>query len=124
MSDMLADHIARMRALGSFASSVATHGASKVEAAAKRTAAAGTDPYGKSWPARKEGGRALANAAAAISVVVSGLRVLLRLAKPEAYHQTSKSHPRKILPDGALPLGLAKALRDAARQEWQRRGFH
>jgi hypothetical protein len=57
-----------------------------ISAALKRTAAAGTSPSGESWPSTKEGGKALAGAAAAIVVEQRGRRVTARIGPPYVFH--------------------------------------
>lgn len=75
------------------------------ETEVKRTAAVGTTPDGVPWPERKDGGRALANAADKITSVVSGQSVSLVLTGPDAIHNdgTSKDPVRRVLPTKITP---------------------
>jgi len=88
------------------------------------TAAAGTTPEGQSWAPRKaDGGRALANAAAALSTTTSGNTVFLHLDGIEVIHHfgTSKLPSRQILPMGGVPVKLGNAIREGLVQmteEW------
>ncbi|NUP05524.1 MAG: hypothetical protein HOW73_05640 [Polyangiaceae bacterium] len=77
----------------------------------KRTAAAGTSPTGVAWPEKKDGGRALANAADHLSTVVSGSTVHLVLTGPDAIHNygTGKDPKRQVLPT-ILPQTMAEKL--------------
>lgn len=109
---------ARIRSLGTLARDVARASVPEVEKAARKTAAAGTDPEGKAWAPRKsDGGRALANAAEAVTARAIGTVVQISLAAIETYHQRSKSHARRVIPDGkGLPAAIAKAIDDTARK--------
>lgn len=86
--------------------------ASVMEAEVKRTAAAGTTPDGSPWPARKDGGRALANASSQITTVVGERRVSLILSGPAAIHNygTTKDPKRQVLPT-VLGAGLAERMK-------------
>lgn len=81
----------------------------------KRTAEAGTSPTGIPWAQRKEGGRALENAASKISTVVTGRTVHLVLTGPDAIHNygTKKDPKRQVLPT-ILPQTMAEKLKAAA----------
>lgn len=81
----------------------------------KRTAAAGTSPTGVAWKPRKDGSRALENAASHLSAVVSGQRIHLVLKGPDAIHNygTTKDPKRQVLPT-TLPATMAGKLVRAA----------
>ena len=123
----LQDMIARCSALEGFAAEVAAEAAPLVEEAARRTARAGTDPEGRPWaPRKKDGGRALANAADHVTAVAVGPRVDIVLTGPEAIHQrgAGKTLPaRRVIPDGSagVPAAITEACATAARTVFQRR---
>jgi len=107
-----------VRRLGTLPDDVARRSVTYVDAAVKATAAAGTDPNGKPWAPRKDGGRALVNAAAAISTKALGPVVQVTLTGPEVIHHFGDSRVprRQIIPDGAagIPKGVGDALDRAA----------
>jgi hypothetical protein len=123
--------VATLRKLGQAPTLVAAVAAPLVSAAAKATAAAGTDPYGVPWPPKKDGSRPLANAAAAVSAAaVAGTVVQLRLdgtatgsQKVQAiqHHGTGNIPARAMLPRGGedLPKGIAAACQAAASKVFQ-----
>jgi hypothetical protein len=117
--------IAELEALGRDGlAEVAREAESLVLAEAQRTAAAGTDPDGKPWPARKEdGGRALKNAAAHITVQAAGPTLRIKLTGPDVYHHYgARGVRRQVIPDGAVaPAGIVRALRQAADRVAARR---
>jgi len=117
--------IARMRGLEGFEAAVAREAAPLVEAAARQTAAAGTDPAGAAWAPKKSGGRALANAATKITAVPRGARVDIVLEGVEVYHQHGvEGGPpkRKIIPDvgDPVPPAIAAALHEGASRVFAR----
>ena len=127
-ADALDGMIAKLRALGKNA----THEAAKeaaplVLAAAKATAAAGTDPYGKAWPEKKDGGRALPNAAEHIAVQivdlgVEGAQVQLKTTGPYTINHYRKKPRRQILPIAGEPVpdAIADAMREGARRAFKK----
>ena len=98
--------------------------AGTILAAVTTTAAAGQSPEGVPWAPRKaDGGRALANAPAALSTSVAGNVVFLHLDGIETLHQwgTSKIPARPTLPTGGVPVKLGNAIREGLMQmteEW------
>lgn len=119
--DELDAMIARLRRLPGMAARVAKRAAPLVREALAKTTNAGTAPDGTPWPARKkDGGRALANAAAALTVEASGAVILATVDGPEAiHHKGSKRLPRRPqLPDHDLPEGVLQAVDQAATAEW------
>jgi hypothetical protein len=120
----LAAFIDRVRALGKLPETAAKVAAPLVLEAAKETAAAGTDPDGTAWAPRKDGGRALVNAAEALSVETVGTVVVLRLTGPEVIHNYGNTRVprRRILPDGGagIPANITKALIKGAQQAFAR----
>lgn len=114
----LATYAASLRAAGAGAvEEVARAAAPGVEAAIKATAAAGTDPGGGTWPTRKDGSRALPNAAESVATEAAGGVIITRLTGGEVYHHRSKGkRPRRILPDSGagIPVRVADAIKEAA----------
>jgi hypothetical protein len=103
--------IARLRALSANGrDEAAREAAPLVMAAARATAAAGTDPYGKPWRPRRDGKRAIPEAA---SAVARGAAIQHRLADGAG---------RRILPDPSQPLppGILAALNEGARRAFEK----
>lgn len=113
----LDEMIDSFRNLADLPTEVAKQAAPLLEARLKASAAAGTSPDGKAWAVKKDGGRAMVNAAAAISVRAIGLVVRVTLAGVEVYHQFSKKkgEPRRpIIPDAGGPM--PKVVQDVLEQ--------
>lgn len=113
--------IARMRKLGTLGADAAKLAAPLVERAVKATAAAGTAPDGMPWKPKKDGSRALPNAAAALTVKALGPVVVVTLKGIEVVHNFAKDGRlprRQILPDGGagIPKNVAAALEQGAKQ--------
>jgi UDP-N-acetylmuramyl pentapeptide synthase len=121
---------ARLRKVDKVGTAIAQDAMPKVLDEAKRTAAAGTTADGKAWQARrKDGGRPLANAAAAISAAVSGLSVaviVLVLRGVEVIHHRSKLRadaarglPRRAIlfdPANGVPPKMREAIATSAKR--------
>ncbi len=110
-----------LRKLGAIDADAAKLAAPLVLAAAKKTARAGTTPDGKPWPGLKAGGgRALVNAADALSVKAVGTTVVLTLSGINVLQNfgTSSIPARQILPDGGagMPRNIADALTAGAQK--------
>lgn len=84
--DELAAFIRRVEGLRAINEEAAKEAAPDVLAALQETAAAGTAPTGEPWPAKADGGRALAGAAKAIKVTTKGTQVVATIGPPEGYH--------------------------------------
>jgi hypothetical protein len=115
--DDLAAYAARLRSLRTLPSDAAREAAPLIEAEIKKTAAAGTAPSGEPWPTKKDGSRALPNAANAIRAVANGAAVIITLAGAYVWHHYSKGkHARPVIPKAGeeLPPGVVKALQEAA----------
>lgn len=111
--------LARLRGLGkSLPLEAARRAAPLVEAAVKKTAAAGTSPDGKPWPERKKGGRALEHAADHVTAKAVGSSVVVTLAGPDVIHNygTTRLPKRQVLPDAGagVPPTIAAALKRGA----------
>lgn len=119
----LAAFAQRLRRLGKLAPEAAKAAAPLVEAVAKETAAAGTTPQGEAWPAKRDGGRALPNAASAITAHANGLTVIVKLVGAYFFHHYSKGKDRRrVLPDsgGGIPPKVVAALREATKRTFER----
>lgn len=78
----------------------------------------GQAPDGTAWPARKDGGKPLQNAGAALRVSVHGPVVVAQLTGPTAMHHLGRGRGgvrRQILPDG-IPQAVVKVLQEALTQ--------
>lgn len=116
--------IARLRKFGAQGPELAAKLATPlVQAEAKRTAAAGTDPYGVPWRLRKSDGlRAMPEAESAVDVVVRGSMIVIRAHRGVAINNyISPERRRQVIPDPNRPLppGIAKALQDGAAQAFR-----
>lgn len=112
---------ARYVAGGGFARDGMQAAARTVEGAVRGTAAAGTSPEGEPWAATKKGGRAMAHAAAAVSVVVVGTVLLLKLAGAEVFHHfgVRGAPARPVIPRGSMPDRLGNAVRLGFVEVWK-----
>lgn len=116
-------HIERVRGLGSLARQAAPVVAEAVEAELERQIKAATDPSGKAWAERQEGGKALATADKALVVVPIGTRVFARLKGHIARHNNGTAKGglvRQILPTSGLPARLAQVVKGAVEQTFER----
>lgn len=94
----LDETIERLGRLDKLGLAIANEAKGGVERIARRTAAAGVTPDGEFWKPKKDGTRALPNAASAISVVVSGLTIavlVMVLRAPYTFHSRSKNRSKK-----------------------------
>lgn len=111
---------ARLRALGAAGlPAVAREAVPLVQLEARATAAAGTDPYGQAWRPRRDGSRAIPEAAAAVDVVARGPVVVVRVARGAAIqNQLSESVGRRVIPDAmrGIPPRILAALEEAAKR--------
>lgn len=117
----LRDFAERIKRLKLMPQRVAIRAAPLVEAAVRANAAAGLDPSGVPWKAKKDGGKPLKNVASKISSVANGKSVVTTLTGPDVFHHRgTKDHPRRrVLPaNGEVPPFVAAALEEAARQEF------
>ncbi len=116
--------IARLRAFGATAlDAVAKEAAPLVQRAAQATAAAGTDPYGAPWRPRKDGSRAIPEAASAVDAVARGPVVVVRVRRGAAIQNyLSEERRRQVIPDPAKPLpeGILVALREGAMRAFEK----
>lgn len=113
---------ARIRRLRNLASDAAKEAAPDVEKLVRESAAVGTDVEGRPWPSKRDGGRALPNAAAAVTAVARGVAVILKLSGAYVFHHRSKGKDRRpILPESGagMPPRLAAVLRAAAARAFR-----
>ena len=106
-------HIARVESLPRVLVSAAPEVAEVVEAELLRQISAGTDPEGRAWKAREDGGRPLATAGKSLAVVAIGTRVFARLRGHIARHHLGTARgrvERQILPGKELPKAMSKAV--------------
>jgi hypothetical protein len=122
--------IAAVERVGVLPELVAKRAAPRVQEALQRTAAAGTTPEGEAWAPKADGGKALANAPAAIEVTSSGTVITSRLVgtptgsqKVQAiqHYGTKRIPARHILPvaGAGIPEPVAKAIGDVATQAFR-----
>lgn len=120
----LDEMVAACRAAGRLATDAAPEVARSVEASLKASAAAGTTPTGEPWSSRKrDGGRAMAGAASAVSARSIGSVVLIKLTGPEVFHHfgSPPSKPsRQVIPVGSLPAKLGNAVRLGFVTPWRK----
>ena len=119
-SAALDEMIASARKLGSddFARQVAAEAAPAVDAAIKRTAAAGQAPDGTAWPVRKKDGQpALQNVTSQITTEARGAVIRTTLTGPAVFSNFGAGIPkRQVIPDSgvAIPDGVNEAIERAA----------
>lgn len=103
-------------ALDTLTERAAKEAAPLVEEAVRKTAAAGKDPYGNTWPQKKDGGRPLANAADHVHARAIGSSVEISLDGPEAWHNVGAGgRPvRQVIPDVEIPDPVADAIDQGA----------
>ncbi len=114
--------ISKLRRSREFIARAAPAAAEAMAAELRATAAAGTSPDGTPWAPRKDGGRALANAAAAITVRAVGTVLLARAQHPYGIHNAGagKTLPRRqVLPRGGIPPRVAEAIKRALVGSWE-----
>lgn len=83
-----------------------------VEAEAKKTAAAGTDPYGVAWPPKKNGKPALVRAADHVTARAVASYVVIELDGPEVFHEMGAQEKpvRRVIPDIEVPPAISAAM--------------
>lgn len=122
--EALAEIAATLRSLKTLPDDAAREAAPLVEAAVKATAAAGTSPTGQTWGPKNDGGRALPNAAGAITAKANGPAVILTLVGGYVYHALFKKRPqRDVLPvrGEPLPPSIRAALLEGATRAFRKR---
>lgn len=107
-------------------SDIAKEAGPLVEAAIRKRAAAGLDPDGNPWAAKKDGGRPLAGIEKHIQCTVEGQILRVTLTGNAVWHHHAKGDTRparRVLPDGGsgLPDYVVEAIMEAANRVWRRR---
>ena len=114
MHDMI-ESLARLATLPEDAARLA---APIIEGVAKASASAGITPDGTAWAPKKEGGRALVNAAAAITVKAFGTVVQVKLEGINVLQNygTHRIPAREIIPSrrNEMPDSYASAIQESA----------
>jgi hypothetical protein len=122
--DPLIAMIAKLRAFGKTAlEDVAKEAAPLVEAALKETAAAGTTPNGEQWKPRKDGSRAMPDAADSISATAQGKRVVVKTSRGHAINNNLREgRRRQVIPSRkeATPKIVVDALEEGARRAFEK----
>lgn len=87
-----------------------------VEAAARKTAAAGKDPYGNTWQPKKDGGRPLEHAAEHIHARPIASSIEISTEGADAWHNVGAGgRPvRQVIPDVEIPPAIADAVEQGA----------
>ncbi len=114
--------IAKLRRSRDFVRQAAPAAAAAMQDALRATAAAGTTPDGAAWePRKKDGARALAKAASAITVRAVGTVLLAKLPFPYSMHDAGHGHApkRQILPSGSPPAAVLEAIKGALVAAWK-----
>ncbi|MDQ2782611.1 MAG: hypothetical protein M3Y26_08790 [Actinomycetota bacterium] len=115
---------AQLRGLRDVATEVAREAAPAVEAVIRRSAAAGTSVEGAPWPPKRDGSRALPDAAKNITAASVGTTVIVTLTGPYVFHNSADGPDRRrILPEEGAPLApaLARVVEDASQRVIARR---
>lgn len=107
------DMISRLRGFPESIRAEAPGLAKAVQRELEADIAAGRAPDGSTWPLRKGGGKALANAAAKLTGAAIGTVLLFTLRGAEVWHNFGTRHvpKRQILPSSGLPTNLAVAIK-------------
>ena len=122
----LLEMIRRVEKLGSEGiSALSKAAAPRIEEVSKASAAAGMTPDGQTWKPKKNGGKPLQNAAAAVECIPLFDRIKIRLigtATGSQRVQAIQNLTRPIIPTrgGEIPKPLAEALKDAAGRTFRR----
>lgn len=115
---------ARLRALRGMAVEVAREAAPLVEGVVRASAAAGTTVEGEPWPTRRDGSRALPDAANAVTAAAVGTTIVVSLKGPYVFHNSAEGKDRRrILPEEGrgVPPAIAKVLTKAGETVFARR---
>lgn len=106
--------IARVRRLPDMIDNATQDMVQTIESEIQRTIDAGTTPYGVPWKPRDiDGGKALRNAFAAVTVKAAGGTIYIRITGIDARHnngQVRQSVKRQVIPRKVLPDAWVKRL--------------
>lgn len=107
--------IVALRSLRGIAQEAAPEVAETLVTAVRTDLAAGRDPgTGQAWSLTKKGEQAMKGAAAALTHVVSGTKIVLSMAQPYVFHHfgVRGEDRRRVLPEGqGMPAKLGDAIR-------------
>lgn len=107
-------HIERVERLRTLARDAAPEVARELDVELRRQITAGTDPDGKPWPARKDGGKPLESAGKALGVGAVGTTIIFRLRGHIARHHkglVKGGLARRILPVAKVPDAMASVIK-------------
>jgi hypothetical protein len=113
--------IARLRALPGLAERAAPAVADAVREELQRTISAGTSADGETWAPKKDGGKPLQDAEAALTVVPVGKRIIIKLRGPEARHHRGWARGgvrRPIIPVNKIPAAMAHRIKKVLAAEF------
>lgn len=128
--ETLDEWIGRLRSMPEMVNASAQQLVPVVRADIDRAIAEGRSVDGRKWLPKKDGGRALVNAAKAVMVEARKNVILITLTGPEVFHQfgTKRIPARPIIPSGNLPDRIGNAIRKGLVDmgiEWMtRKGRH
>jgi hypothetical protein len=113
--------ISALRQLPELGKRAAPDVAAAVQDELRKTADAGTTPFGQPWLARQaDGGRAMKNASASVRVGAVGTTILAIVTGPEARHHKGTARggiKRQLLPvSGRIPRDIDTAVREVLTQ--------
>ncbi len=78
-------------------------------------------PDGEAWAPKKDGGKPLAHAAAALDVKAIGTLIVATLTGPEVLHNKGFARggvKRQILPTRKIPVGVVRVIEKVFRKKW------
>ena len=89
----------------------------------RKTADAGTTPFGQPWQVKKDGGRPMENAADAVKCAAVGSTILAVVKGPEARHHKGTARggiPRQLLPvSNRIPKQIDAAVREVLNDAFE-----
>jgi hypothetical protein len=114
--------VAKLRRLPEMVKAAAPELAVALKSELDKNIAAGRAPDGSTWKPKKDGGRPLVNAAAAVTTRADGSVVQAVLTGPEVFHHygTKKDPERQILPRGVMPDSLGLAFRAKMVEQFEK----
>lgn len=122
MTDQLQELAATLKEIGAkdFGVQIATAAVPLLEEGMRDALSSGTSPNGKTWVAKKGGGKPYVHAADKVTVKSYGDVIRIAVKGPEAYgHYGARGMPvRQMVPDagGGIPTMVSDAITKAARK--------
>lgn len=116
MAETIEDMIRALQALPKAVEDSAQEVGKALKTTLDEQIAKGVGPDGEAWKARKAGGQPLQNAAAAVTVTVSGAAIVVSLESPEARHHYGLAKggiKRQVLPTAQLPAAMISSMQIA-----------